>query len=368
MRCAYKYRIYPSRAQEVELLLWLDLCRSLHNSAVAERRDAWQKEKRSVSFKSQSASLPGLKKTRPEYQRVNAQVLQQALHRVDLAFKAFFRRVKTGETPGYPRFKPDDRYNSLTWPQDEGFRVEGRTLWLSKLGNVKIKLHRPVEGRPKTCTVKRTASGWYAYISCDDVLPRIYPEATTEIGIDMGLTSFATLSTGEHVDNPRWYRKSEERIAEAQRELARKKKGSKRRQKAKRRLARLCHKAAEQRRDFQHKLALRLVCENSLIAVEALEPGKMSRKSSKGLAKSILDAAWGMFLLILACKAEEAGRRFSRNEPRGTSSTCSRCGAVRQKNLSERIHRCDCGLVLDRDHNAALNILRLGRSRQVCSA
>ncbi|KKW13184.1 MAG: Transposase, IS605 OrfB family [Candidatus Gottesmanbacteria bacterium GW2011_GWB1_49_7] len=368
MRRAFKYRVYPTKAQAAKLGAWLNLCRELHNAAIQERRDHWNNAGISVGFNDQSKRLPSIKQNRPEFAEVYSQVLQQALHRVDSAFQYFFRRVKNGGTPGYPRFKSADRYNSLVWPQDIGFRLVGmKRIRLSGIGEVKIKLHRPVGGTPKTLTVKREAGRWYAVFSCDAVPPRAYPDAVSEVGIDMGIESFATLSTGEKIENARWYRKAEKRMAEAQRALSRKKRGSKRRAKAKRRLARLRAKEKNQRTDFQHKLAHRIVSENAVVVVEDLKPKEMIEKSSTGLSKSIQDAAWSRFLSILEAKAEEAARRFVKVSPRGTSSTCSRCGAFRKKTLSERLHACPCGLVLDRDINASINILRLGRSLQVAS-
>jgi len=233
-----------------------------------------------------------------------------------------------------------------------------KRLRVQNVGDMKIKLHRPVEGRIKTVKAGR----WYVVFSCDDVPARAYPTATAEVGIDMGLTSFATLSTGEKIENPRWYRKTEKRLAEAQRRLASKQKKSRRRKKQKERVARLHAKAANQRRDFHHKLARRIASQNSLIAVEDLAPKQMAEESSTGMAKSIHDAAWAAFLMILSGKAEEAGRILVKVPPQGTSSTCFRCGAYRKKTLSERVHSCSCGLVLDRDLHASLNILRLGRS------
>jgi len=367
MRRAFKYRIYPTKAQVAKLELWLELCRELHNTAVQERRDSW-KAGVSVGFNSQSTQLPAIKKARPEIAEVYSQVLQQVLHRVDFAFSRFFDRVKKGQTPGYPRFRAADRYDSLTWPQAAGFKVAGtRKLCLGSFGEIKIKLHRPIEGKPKTCTVKREGGHWYASFSCDGVPARAYPAATAEVGIDVGLESSATLSTGEKIENPRWYRKTEAHLKDAQRELSRKKRGSKRRAKAKARLARLAAKAADQRRDFQHKLAKRVVTENKLIAVEDLKPSEMVSGASRGMAKSIHDAAWAAFLSIVSGKAEEAGRILVKVPAPGTSSTCHQCGAYRKKALSEREHRCPCGLVLDRDVHASLNILRLGRSLQAAS-
>ena len=190
----------------------------------------------------------------------------------------------------------------------------------------------------------------------------LHPVPDREVGIDVGLESFATLSTGDKIANPRWYRKTECKLRHAQRDLARKKKRSGNYNNAKKRISRLHAKAANQRRDFQHKLANRIVSENRLISVEDLATKEMAEKGSAGMSKSILDAGWAQFLAILAYKAEEAGRRFVRVPPKGTSSTCFQRGAYRKKPLSEREHRCSCGLVLDRDLHASLNILRLGRS------
>lgn len=368
MRRAFKYRVYPTRVQITKLELWLNLCRELYNAAIQERRDHWNGARISVNLYDQSKQLPAIKKDRTEFAEIYAQVLQQTLHRVDLAFQHFFRRVKNGEKSGYPRFKGTNRYESLTWPQDIGFRLVGtKKLKLSGIGEIRIKLHRCVEGKPKTCTLKREMGRWFAILSCDAVPAHIYPEATAEVGIDMGLESFAVLSTGEKVQNPRWYRKIETKLKDVQRKLSKKKLNSKRYIKMKTSLVKLHLKAVNQRNDFQHKLAHRIVSENNIIAVENLTVNEITKKSSTGLAKSIQDAAWSRFLSILDVKAEEAARRFVRVPPRGTSSTCSRCGAVKQKMLLERLHNCPCGLVLDRDVNASLNILRLGRSLQISS-
>lgn len=364
MRRAFKYRLYPSRAQEELLLSWLDLCREVYNAGLEERREAW-KSGVSVTFASQSRQLPEIKKIRVELAQVNAQVLQNVLVRLQFAFERFFDRAKRGENPGYPRFKRHDRYRSLTWPQANAFSLIGtKRLRLSRLGELRIKLHRPLEGRPKTCTLRVESGKWYASFSCDQVSARFYPPATAEVGIDLGLHSFATLSSGEKIDNPRWYRKTQERLAETQRELMRKKRGSRRRAKTRLRIARLHEKVRREREDFQHKLAHRLVWDHALISVENLVVLDLIERSSRGLSTLILDAAWGAFLSILAGKAEEAGRRFVKVAPQGTSSRCSGCGAVRPKTLSERMHVCPCGLRIDRDLNAAINILRLGRSLQ----
>lgn len=362
MRRSFKYRLYPAKAQARALETLLDGAHDLYNAALEQRRDAWRGHGRSVGYLDQAAELKEARDADARLCLLNYSACQDVLRRLHKAFDAFFRRVKKGEAPGYPRFRARDRYDSITFPSHgDGVRL-GKRLYIQSVGDVKVKLHRPVEGRPKTVTLKREAGKWYAIFSCDDVPARNYPLATGEVGIDMGLESFATLSTGEKVENARWYRKTEKRLAEAQRKLTSEQKKSKRRRKAKARLARLHAKAANQRSDFQHKLAKRIVSENKLIAVEDLKPSEMVSDARRGMAKSIHDAAWAAFLAILGAKAEEAARRFVRVPAAGTSSTCFNCGEYRKKELCERTHSCPCGLMLDRDLHASLNILRLGRS------
>jgi len=367
MRRAFKYRLYPTKAQKVVLDDLLTGARCLYNAALEQRRMAWTDRRLSLNYYDQAAQLKEARDADERLKLLNYSACQDVLRRLQKAFDAFFQRIKRGEMPGYPRFKSSGRFDSITFPAyGDGVKLS-KQLRVQSVGDVKIKLHRPIEGKIKTVTLKREAGDWYAVFSCDEVPARAYPQASAEVGIDMGLTSFATLSTGEKIKNPRWYRRTEKRIADAQRSLSRKKRGSKRRTKAKHLLSRLRAKEKNQRNDFQHKLAHRIVFENAVIVVEDLNPKEMSEKSSTGLAKSIQDAAWARFLSILGAKAEEAARRFVRVPPRGTSSTCSRCGALRQKALSERLYECPCGLVLDRDANASLNILRLGRSLQAAS-
>ena len=366
MRRAFRYRLYPNRTQERALDALLDAGRWLYNAALGQRRTEWDWHRRSIRYLDQAKELKVARDADPVLSLLNYSCCQDVLRRLQKSFDGFFRRCKRGETPGYPRFKGRDRFNSVTFPKHgDGIKLGLSKLYVQSVGAIRIKLHRPVEGRLKTVTLRREPSGhWYACCSCDDVPLRSYPEPTkAEVGIDMGLTTFATLSNGEEVENPRWYRKTEERLTEAQQALSLERKGTSARRTAKLRVARLHEQAREQRRDFQHKLAHRLVSEYARISVEDLKPNEMVEKSPSGLRKSILDAAWRAFLVMLSCKAEEAGRTFKRVNPRGTSSTCSGCGAVRQKTLDERVHRCEvCGLVMDRDLNAALNILALGRS------
>lgn len=322
----------------------------------------------SIGYLDQASQLKEARDADEKLKLLNYSACQDVLRRLQKSFDGFFQRIKRGETPGYPRFKNIDRFNSITFPSyGDGVKISDR-IYVQNVGRIKIKLHRSIEGNIKTVSLKRDAGDWYAIFSCDAVPARAYAEVTAEVGIDMGLESFATLTTGEKIENPRWYRKTENQLKDIQRKMSHKRLGSKRRQKMKCHIARLHAKTANQRKDFQHKLAHRIVSENSLISVEDLAPKEMVFDTSRGMSKSIHDASWSKFLSILGAKAEEAGRRFVKVPPHGTSSTCFQCGTYRKKALSERVHSCECGLVLDRDVHASHNILRLGRSLQVSTS
>lgn len=272
--------------------------------------------------------------------------------------RAFFRRVKAGETPGFPRFRGRYRYDSLTFP-GSGFKVsEDRTLDLSKVGRVKIVLHRPIEGDIKTLTIKRTTTGkWFASFCCEvDVSP--LPSNTRSVGVDVGIKHFAVLSTGEPIGNPRFFRKAQPALAKVQRRLDKEPKGSPERAFRRKAVALTHEKIGNRRRDFSHKLSRRLVEEFGTLCFEDLNIKNLVHGN---LAKSILDAAWRQLISLTAVKAAWAGRTFVLVNPRNTSKMCSQCGILVEKDLSVRTHDCpSCGLVLDRDHNAAINILRLG--------
>jgi putative transposase len=340
----------------------LGLCRFLYNAALQERRDAWRQQRVSVSFNQQSMELVGAKCECSELDGVYSQVLQDVLHRADKTFKAFFRRCQRGETPGHPRFKGRDRYDSFTYPQ-LGFKLVGNTLQLSKIGQIKIKLHRPIVGKVKTVTIKRACGKWYAIFSCDigDVPAKRL--LGNPVGMDVGLESFAVLSDGTTIENPRCLRKSEDALAARQRRLSAKVKGSARRRKARLLVAKAHLKIKRQRRDFAHKTARKMVEKYDLIAFEKLNINGMVHNHC--LAKSVSDAGWGSFLAILSNKAEEAGCTAVAVNPRGTSIQCSYCGFLVQKTLSIRQHICpNCGVSVSRDFNASRNIIRLGLSLQ----
>lgn len=354
----FKYRIYPTKNQQARFEQTLEECRWLYNQTLAYRKDAWEQRKESVSLYASNKLLPEWKEQRPSLETVFSQVLQNVQARVDLAFKAFFRRVKNGEEPGYPRFKGKGRYDSFTYTQF-GFSLDGDTVYCSKIGNVKIKLHRPIKGRIKTLTIQRTATGkWYACFSVESESEPLL-ENVKAVGIDMGLDSFATLSTGDKVRNPRFFRKAEKKLAKAQRKLSSAEKGTPERAKKRKVVAHIHERTANQRRDFAHKLSGNLVNQFGTIVFEKLNINGILKNHR--LAKSIADAAWNQLVLFTTYKAEGAGRRVILVDSRNTSKMCSRCGSLVEKTLSDRVHSCPhCDLVLDRDVNAAINILARG--------
>ncbi|WP_253729477.1 RNA-guided endonuclease InsQ/TnpB family protein [Thermus scotoductus] len=307
---AFKYRLYPTQPQLRDLDRTLMLCRSLYNAALQERREAYRKAGKTVGFYEQKRYLPEIRTELPEYKGVHSQVLQNVIERVDRAFQGFFRRVKAGQKAGYPRFKGKGRYDSFTFPQagTTGVKLQGggKRVLLYGIGSVKVKLHRPLEGRLKTATVKREGEHWYIVFTCE-VEPRPLPPNDQAIGIDLGTNPhFLVTSEGERVEAPRYFQKAQAKLAAAQRSLARKKRGSNRRKQARKRVAKLHRKIANQRRDFHHKLARKLVNHYGTIAHEDLNILGLARSRT---AKGVLDAGWAQFLAILAYKAEEAGRR-----------------------------------------------------------
>lgn len=292
-RLTYKYRLAPTRKQ-VELLDWtLARCRELYNAALQERRDAYRMAGKSLNYYDQANQLVEVKEVRPEYTDIHSQILQDVLRRVDKAFQAFFRRVKSGEKEvGYPRFQGRDRYDSFTFPQG-GWSLQNTSLNLSKTGTIKVKLHRPVCGKVKTTTIKREGEHWYVCFSVEvDTLP--LPHSDKAIGIDLGLTTFAVFSNGQEVENPRCLRRSLGKLATKQQALSRCKRGSHRRSKARRAVAQTHRRIRNQRADFLHKESRKLVNEYGTIVFEKLQPANMVRNHS--FALSISDAGWGQFV------------------------------------------------------------------------
>lgn len=363
-RRTYKYKLVPTPAQAQVLDATVWACRTLYNVALEQRKTWWQRgEGKSPTRYMQEGELKAIRKEMPEYAAIHSHVLQDVLARLDRAFQAFFRRVKAGQTPGYPRFQGRNRYNSLTYKEyGNGAYLDNGFLVVSKIGRVGIRLHRPLEGTPKTVTISREADGWYVCISCEGVPTQSLPPTGRETGIDVGVKVFLVTAHGIVVENPRHFRTSERRLAKADKAVARCQKGSNGRKKAVARRAKAYQQVKRQRLDFHHKTALMLVRENDTIYLEDLQVANMLR--NRHLAKSISDAGWGQFRSILEAKAVCAGRQVIAIPAHYTSQDCSGCGERVPKSLSVRTHVCpSCGLVMDRDENAAVNILRAGQAR-----
>jgi putative transposase len=356
----FKFRIYPTSKQKKSLQSYLDGCRWVYNKTLEVCKKSWEEEKKSLGLYDTQKFIPEWRKTKPELKDIHIHCLRNAQDRLDKAFKSFFRRIKSGDKPGYPRFQGYDRYNSFTFTQD-GFKLVDNKLKMSKIGSVRIKQHRPTEGKIKTLTIGRDSTGkWYACFSCEVENIKL-PIIDKSIGIDVGLINFATFSDGEKVDNPRFFKESEDKLTKCQRKLSKEKKGSFKRNKLKKIVAKIHSKIVNKRIDFAHKLSRRIVNENQIIVFEKLNIEQMKDKSFKGIRKSIGNVAWNQFMNMTVYKAEYAGRKVIFINPRNTSKKCSSCSQIVDKDLSVRIHSCPhCGLVLDRDHNAAINILRLG--------
>jgi len=381
VRKAYKEKLRPTPVQERALdeVLWR--CRTLYNVALEQRKTAWDRCHVSVKRYAQEAELAAIRVEFPEYAAIHRHVLQDVLARLDRAYQAFFRRLQAGEKPGYPRFQGRNRWHRFTFKEyGNGARLDNGHLILSKIGRIHVPWSRPIEGTIKTVTISKEADGWYVSFSCVNILVHPLPVTDRETGIDVGLKVFLITAEGDVVDNPRHYRRAERELKKAQRRVARRKKSSHRRRKAVPILARKQQKVRRQRNDFHHKTALDLVRRYDTIYLEDLQMANMSRRpipkpdgnggyehngacAKAGLNKSSNDAGWAQFRTILEGKAACAGRRVVAVPPAYTSQDCSACGARVEKSLSVRTHVCtSCGLILDRDENAAKNIQWLGQS------
>ncbi|MFI6913979.1 RNA-guided endonuclease InsQ/TnpB family protein [Streptosporangium sp. NPDC050284] len=384
MRRSLKFLLRPTARQSAALAACLDDHRALYNAALEHRRTAYARAKVSVRYGDQSADLKHIRADDAGGQgRWSFSSQQATLRRLDKAFAAFFARVKAGRTPGFPRFKGRGRFDSVEWPKDgDGCRWDSQPehptatyLRLQGVGHVRVHRHRAVRGTVKTIGVKREGSRWYVILSCDDVPAEPLPATGTAVGIDLGVASLVTTSEGEHLANPRHLAACAERLAAAQRDLSRKKRGSARRRKAVARVAALHAKVRRQRLDGAHKAALALVGGYDVIVHEDLRIANLTRSASgtlaapgvnvaakSGLNRSILDAGLGVFLTILSHKAESAGRELIAVNPANTSRTCARCGHCAKENrVTQAEFRCvSCGHAAHADVNAATNILRAG--------
>lgn len=365
MRKTFKYRLLGNNALFTKADSWLYLCRCLYNTALSQRIIVYRQNKGRISCYDQINQLPGLKEQFPEYEEINSQTLQDVIERLDKAYSNFYRRVKNGnEKAGFPRFRGNDRYDSFTL-KNTGWKIDGRYLIVKKIGRFKLRLSRQIEGEIKTITICRQSNKWYACFSCIDVPEKKLPELDSLVGLDVGIKSFLVDSEGVVTDNPKYLRKSEALLRVRQRTLSRRLKGSGRRDDARILVSKSHNKVRNQRNDFLHKLANRYVKSYGVLIFEDLNITGMVKNHC--LAKSISDASWGKFYELCAYKAEEAGRKIIRTnmfEP--TSKKCCKCAAINQDlKLNDRKWVCkSCGVLHDRDHNAAKNIRAAGQAVQ----
>jgi putative transposase len=384
MRRAYKFRMRPTAHQHIALAACVEAHRELYNAALAERRDAWAHSKTRVYYTDQAAQLTEIRAARPDVAVWSYSSQQATLRRLNKAFDGFFRRVKTGQKPGYPRFKGKGRFDSVEWPKDgDGARWHPDTgrVYLQGIGQVKVSAHRAVAGQVKTIQIRREGRRWMLILSCDEVPANPLPGTGRQAGIDVGIVSFATISDGEHIDNPRWRRAAADKLAAAQHRLTRAQRGSKNRRRRRETVAARHRKVANQRKDFHHKQARKLADAYDLLVVEDLAIANMLRRSKpvpdpatpgaflsngarakSGLSRSISDAGWGQFVSILRAKAEDAGRTWIEVDPRHSSDRCEKCGhAAPENRVTQAEFRCQtCGHTAQADEHAARNLLRAG--------
>ncbi len=367
-RKAYVYKLYPSKSQARRMDAVRETCRRWYNDLLSGRKTAYEERKETVSKYDQLRRVKEHKATNPWAAEVHSHVLQVVVADLDKAFQAFLRRIKAGQAPGYPRFRGRNRFDSFGYKEyGNGFRIDGRRLKLSGIGRVAVRWHRPIVGTVKTVRLVRKVSGWYACFSVEQQGAPL-PPTGQDVGVDVGLASLITTSDGVAVPPQHWYRREQHTLRVLQRRVARRMYGSKNRRKAVLQLRRQHERILNRRKDFLNKLAHGLIGQYDRIAVENLRIANMVR--NRHLAKGILDAGWGYFMVRLHAKAAEAARVVVEVDPSYTSKTCSECSHVFEHlTLKDRWITCRCGVSLDRDHNAAINILkRAGHARWALSS
>lgn len=340
----YRFKLKPTRAQHSRLRQALEHSRQLYNAALEERIDCYRKTGKGRTYFDQTASMTELRQSEGSPWAWSME--SAPLKALDLAFKAFFKRG------GFPRFKGRDWFKSIAWNNCYGWKFDS-AFYAKGLGVIKVHQHRPVPSKPKIARIKREGRHWYVYLACEiEAMPA--NDNGTALGLDLGISSFAALSDGTLVPNGRFGRKASRNLRVKQRALARCKRGSNRRKKTREQVANAHAAIRRARRTFHFQTAADLVRRYALMAVEKLNVKGLARSR---LARDVNDAAWGQFIQILSDKAESAGRRVVKVDPRGTSQTCPACGTVEAKKLSERVHICPCGFTADRDVAAAQVIL-----------
>lgn len=354
----YKYRLRPTKKQAHLLARLFSQMQTVYNDALNERRVRWQGSRKSVTYVQQWNRIRDERHELPdEMGMLNATSIQQMLRRVDKAYQSLYKG-----RAGHPRFKNVKRFKSVEYRHSDGCKLTGDRLYIQHVGRIKVILHReiPAEATIKHVIVKRSLGKWYVCLMLELPDARPVRSERPDLGIDVGLHHLLALSDGTIIDNPRWLRQNFAALRVAQRRMARRKKGGSNWRKAARQVAVLHERVANSRREFWHQTTRRIVNDYGNIAIEDLPLAFMTRNGS--LSLSAHDAALGMFRQMLVYKAEEAGTQVAAVKPARTSQVCSGCGSIVVKSLNVRAHFCpDCGLVLDRDTNAALNILALGR-------
>jgi putative transposase len=360
MQKQFKYRIYPTKKQTRLLNETLEECRWLYNHLLEQRCTVYEQEGKELSCFEQQRTYAALKEQRSSLSMVHSQVLQNVAIRIDMVFKPFVRRCKQGENPGAPRFKGQGRYDSITYPQvPNGCQIKDGKLFLSKIGYVKIELHRPLSGTPRACTISRSATGkWYACFATE-CGPEPLPANPEHVGLDVGLKTFTTLSNQEEVENPQFFQMEQQALAKAQRQLSSAEKDTKRHHKKRKVVARVRERTKWRRQNFTHQHSRSIVNRFGVICIEDVRANQMPHHTC--WIKRIADVAWSMFFAQLKAKAAEAERRLIKVSPAYIAQTCSACGHRQKKPPAEYTLECPCcHLRIDRDLNAALNILALG--------
>jgi len=358
---SYRWKIYPNKAQQAMLAQMLVTAAQLYNHALAYRKREWQRSRRSIKYAQQNKMLTAWRNESGDnpLALLPSSAAQRTLRRLDKAYREFLRGKR-----GYPRFKASKRWRSLEFTYGNGATVRGEKLRVHNVGEIKVRWYRPIpDGKPKALTILRKPSGWYMIIQMQvEIEPR--SAKGPAVGIDVGLKHALALSDGTLIDSPKYLRASLRKLRVEQRALSRKKRGGKNRDKQRRRVARLHERIQGQRKLWWHTVTRRLVETYSLIAIEDLRLSFMAR--NRHLSQVAHDIGLGMLGPLLDYKAMEAGVEVVRVDPRNTSQVCSGCGCIVSKELNERRHRCpDCGLELDRDVNAARNILLRAQLRPV---
>lgn len=401
MNISHQYKLLPTKVQKAIMNRWLDMCRAEYNYLLAERFNWWERNRNNVNscplichlpelkdnpnYYCQKRAQVTLKQERPWYKEVHSQVLQDCVNRVKNAFDRFIEGDCNGNRSGKPRFKAKNRYRSFTYTQISNEDISATTISLSKIGNCKLILHRPIPNGfiAKTAIISKKSDGWYVTISLtDESVPDtnidVVPTVENSVALDLGLEKFAALSTGKFIDIPQYFRRSEDKLASLQQKVSTRRKGSRARKLLQQRIGRLHQKIARQRKQFHFEIAGKILEDANVVFVENLKVKNLSKRAKpkqdetgkflpngqavkSGLNKSIADAGWASFLDILSFKAEKAGQKVVKIDPYGTSQHCSSCLNKVPKSLFERWHECpNCSLSIDRDTNSAILIKKLG--------